>query len=416
MSEAIPFTDEELKGLRSQFPMLKKRVHEKPLIYLDSAATALTPASVIESLRRFYAEEYGTVHRAVYELAQLSTERFHAVRKKVAQFIGADAEEIIFTKGATEGLNLLATSLGHFCLNMKDEVLISEIEHHANIVPWQMVCHRRGARLRAIPVNDRGELILDLLQEMITSHVKIVSIAHLSNAIGTLHPIREIAEIVHEAGALLVVDGAQAIAHLPVDVRELGADFYVFSGHKLFGPTGIGVLYGRRELLEELPPYQGGGDMVERVTLDESTYQSIPLRFEAGTPNIGGAMGLGAAIDFVEECGRDRIHAHGQRLVRHALEKLASLPGFHPLGMPKERGPIISFTIEGAHPLDIGTLLDLKGGVAIRTGHHCAQTAMQRFGQRTSARFSMALYNTIEEIDQAVEVLKEVLSTLKRAV
>jgi len=394
---------------RDEFPMLEKSMHGKPLIYFDTAATAQKPRCVIDAVRDFYTHSYGTVHRAVYELASEATEAHHRVRQKTAAFLNAaGADEIIFTKGTTEAINLVASSFGKAFVRPGDEILITEIEHHANIVPWQILCEERGAKLRAAPVNDRGELDLDAFSSLLNEKTKLVAIAHISNVIGTLHPVKKITALAHEAGAKVLIDGAQGAGTLPVDLRDIGCDFYVFSGHKLYGPTGVGVLYGKRELLEAMPPYQGGGDMIREVTLEKTTYNAVPLKFEAGTPMIAQIIGLGAALDFLSEIGMEKIYLHGQSLAAKAVEALKQIPKLRLTGDPERRGPIISFMVEGAHPLDIGTLLDLQG-VALRTGHHCAQPAMRRFGVEATARLSFGLYNSPEEVDRFIEALTRVV-------
>jgi cysteine desulfurase / selenocysteine lyase len=389
---------------QDDFPIFRKR-----LTYLDTAATAQKPQAVIDAERQFYEEEYGTVHRAVYNLCVHATDRVEAVRQQVAAFINApDDAEVIFTKGTTDAINLVASSFGRHFVDMGDEVIISELEHHSNIVPWQLMCEQRGAILHILPVNDRGELLLDQLDQMMTSRTKLVSIAHIVNSIGTLNPIEKVVEIAHAHGAKVLVDGAQAAGHIPIDVQRLGADFYTFSGHKMYGPTGIGILWGRRELLEEIPPYQGGGDMIERVTFEETTYGQLPLRFEAGTPNIAGIIGLGAAISYIEGIGFEKIQCHEEQLIALALERLSPYRLF---GHPERRGSIIAFGIEDLHPLDIGTLLNLKG-IALRTGHLCAQPAMNRFGVEAMCRLSLGLYNEAADIERLAEALPQVIQDL----
>lgn len=391
-----------MQELKKEFPML----HGKPLIYLDTAATAQKPKEVIEAIHTFYKEQYGTVHRALYALAVQSTELYNAAREKVRAFLNARAqEEIIFTRGTTEALNLVASSFGRTFLQPGDCVLISEIEHHSNIVPWQMICKERGAHLLTIPVNDRGELEL----AEIDPRVKIVSIAHVSNVIGTLHPIKKIIEMARKQGAKICIDAAQSAPHMPLDVQDLDCDFLAFSGHKLYGPTGIGILYGKAELLEQLPPVQGGGDMIHEVTLQETTYAAAPLKFEAGTPMIAEVVGLGAAIDFLTKIGWSRIQREEENLKAQMLNGLKQIEDLRLIGEAKERGGIFTFAIDGVHPLDLGTLLDLKG-VAIRTGHLCSQPAMKRFGVTHTARASLGLYNTLEEIDRFLYALQEVVA------
>ncbi len=381
------------------------QLHSEGVIYFDSAATALKPRRVIDAMTQFYTHEYGTVHRAIYDFAENATVKYNQVRIEVQKFLNAAfVDEIIFTKGTTEAINLVASSFGSF-LKPGDEILISELEHHSNIVPWQLLSERTGAVLKVIPINENGELLLT----SISSRTKIVSIAYISNALGTLNPVREIIQKAHAKGAKVLIDGAQAAAHLPIDVQELDADFFAFSGHKAFGPTGVGVLYGKRELLQIMPPYQGGGDMVERVTFAQTTYQKPPLKFEAGTPMIAEVIGLGAALSYIESLGRPNIWAHGQELLAHATEKLS--PHVRILGTAKQKGPILTFVIPGLHPLDIGTLLNLHG-IAVRTGHLCAQPALDYFGVTAAVRLSFAPYNTLEEIDVFVSALQEVIIQL----
>ncbi len=397
-------------NVRRDFPLLEQ---DKSLIYFDSAATAQKPFAVIEAMRRFYAEEYGTVHRAIYRLSSCATARYNAVRESVRAFLNAaSAEEIVFTKGTTEAINLVAASFSKAFLKSGDEILISEMEHHANLVPWQILSQERGIHLKYIPIDDRGELILEEYEKLLTERTRLVSIAHLSNATGTLNPIEEIIRLAHEKGAKVCIDGAQSAPHMPVDVQRLDADFFAFSGHKAFGPTGIGVLYGKKELLEKMPPYQAGGDMIETVTLLRSSYQPPPLRFEAGTPMIAEVIGLGAALAYIESLGRERIAAWESHLLAYATEKLLAIPDLRIIGTAARKGPIITFTIPGIHPLDIGTLLDLRG-IAVRTGHLCAQPTMRRFGIAAATRASFAAYNTLEEIDSFEVALKGIISSLR---
>jgi cysteine desulfurase / selenocysteine lyase len=396
------------EGVRKDFPMLGGE-----LVYLDTAATALKPQVVIDAVNRYYAEECGTVHRGVYQLAVKNTEKEAEVRRQVARFLGAPtAEEIVFTKGTTEAINLVAHCLGEAYVDMGDEVAITEIEHHANIVPWQLMCEARGASLKVLPVDDRGQLILEAFEKVLTHKTKVVSLGHVSNALGTVHPVKEAAILAKEVGAMVVVDGAQAAPHMRVDVQELGVDFYAFSAHKAYGPTGIGALFGRREILDTLPPYQGGGDMIENVTFEETTYAQVPLRFEAGTPHIAGIHGLGAALEYLEGVGFEAIGAHERELGAYATERLGEIAGLKIIGEAEEKAAIISFVVEGCHPLDIGTLLDLKG-IAVRTGHHCAQPAMNRFGVTHTVRASFALYNTRQDVDRFVDALIKVIAKIK---
>lgn len=402
----------DIEKIRGQFPILGRTVHGKPLIYLDSASTAQKPESVIETMSKFYREEYGTVHRAVYELASIATARYNAVRCLVQHFLrAASFDEIIFTKGTTEAINLVASSYGRAFLEPGDEVIISEMEHHSNIIPWQILCKERGLHLKAIPIDDTGQLKIEEYRRLLTSRTKLVSIAHIANSTGTLNPIEQIISMAHAKGARVFVDGAQSAAHLAVDVQKLDADFYAFSGHKAYGPTGIGVLYAKKELLEKMPPYQSGSDMIDRVTIHESTYQPSPLKFEPGTPMIAEVMGLGAAISFMESIGMAQIEARENDLLQYATEKLKKLDGLRIIGQADRKGAMVSFFIEGVHPLDIGTLLDVRG-IAVRTGHLCAQPTMQRFGIPAAVRISFGIYNTFQEIDLFVQALKDVCKIL----
>ena len=393
--------------------MLQQKMHGKPFVYLDSAATAQKPKCVIDALHRFYTHEYGTVHRAIYEFAAKATAHYSAVREIVKNFLNASsAEEIIFTKGTTDAINLVAASFGRAFLHEGDEVLISEMEHHSNIVPWQMICKERKAHLKVIPMNDRGELILAEYEILLTPRTKIVSIAHISNVTGTQNPIEEMIALAHKKGAKVMIDGAQSAPHIPVDVRKLDADFFAFSGHKAYGPTGIGVLYGKKELLDRMPPYQGGGDMVDRVSFEETTYQRLPLKFEAGTPMIAEVIGLGEALKYIENVGRNNIAAWDKMLLEYATAKILGIDGLQIYGTAPIKGPVLSFGVAGVHPLDIGSLLDVKG-VAIRTGNLCAQPTLKHFGVTSMARASFALYNTREDIDIFVEALRSALAVLK---
>ena len=402
----------DIQKIRNDFPMLKKSMHSCPLIYLDSAATAQKPQIVIDTIQDFYTNHYGTVHRAIYELVSHSTSHYHQVREKVKNFLHANkTEEIIFTRGTTESINLVAYSFGKAFVKPGDEILISEMEHHSNIVPWQILCEDRKAHLKVIPINENGEILLEEYAKMLNPKTKLVSIAHVSNTLGTVNPIKEMARMAHEAGAKILVDGAQSAPHMTIDVQDLDVDFFVFSGHKLFGPTGIGILYGKSDLLKAMPPYQGGGDMIETVTFEKTTYNALPLKFEAGTPMIAEVMGLGAAIDYVTAIGLDNIHAYEKELLNYANSRLQQIHGLRIIGNAKEKGSLISFVVEGSHPLDIGTLLDLRG-IAIRTGHHCAQPVMRHYGLPATARASFAFYNTKEEIDQFVDALKEIIDQL----
>ncbi len=403
----------DVKQIRQDFPMLGKTMHGHPLVYLDSAATSQKPQVVIDCIYDFYRNHYGTVHRAVYELAIRSSEDYQKTRQKVKAFLNASqVEEIIFTRGTTESINMVAYSFGKAFVRPGDEILISAMEHHSNIVPWQLLCEDRGATLKVIPMNEKGELLLDEYAKLLSPKTKLVAVTHVANSLGTINPIKEIVEKAHEAGAKVLVDGAQSAPHLKIDVQELDVDFFVFSGHKLMGPTGIGILYGKAELLDLMPPYQGGGDMIETVTFSKTTYNVLPLKFEAGTPMIAEVMGLGAAIDYLNQIGLDRIQAYEHRLLDYATDKLSQIPGLRIIGQAAQKGALISFVIDGIHSLDIGTLLDLKG-IAVRTGHHCAQPVMKFFNVPATARASFAFYNTFEEIDQLDQALRDSITRLK---
>ena len=398
----------DVERVRRDFPILRQHVRGKPLVYLDNAATTQKPQAVIDALVRFYTTENANVHRGVHQLSERATASFERARSTVQRFLGAgEPSEIVFVRGATEGINLVAQSFARLRLAPDDEVLISTLEHHSNIVPWQMVCQQTGARLKVIPVNDRGELVVEELDSLLGNRTRLVSIVHVSNALGTVNPVREIVARAHARGVPVLVDGAQAVSHLPVDVRALDCDFYVFSGHKVFGPTGIGVLYAKRPLLEAMPPYQGGGDMISSVTFERTDYNRIPYRFEAGTPDIAGAIGLAAALDYVTAVGLDRIHAHERNLLDYATSRLASVPGVRLVGAAAERAAIVSFVMDGIHPHDIGTIVD-RDGVAIRTGHHCCQPLMHRLGVDATARASFAVYNTAAEVDALAAALEHV--------
>lgn len=382
-------------------------------IYFDTAATAHKPEPVIEAIADFYRNHYGTVNRSVYAAARGATELYSQARAHVARFIGAEnSEQIVFTRGTTASLNLLARSFGRAFIDRGDAIMISEIEHHSNIVPWQMLCEERGAVLRIIPVNDAGELIYDAFIDLLDKKVKLVSLAHVSNVLGTVHPVKKIIDAAHEAGAYVCLDGAQAVSHMPIDVTDLDVDFYAFSGHKLYGPTGIGVLYGKQELLEEMPPIEGGGDMIEHVTLLKSTYAPVPQKFEAGTPMIAEAIGLGIACQYLSEIGMETIGSWEQELLAYATKKLGQIKGVKIVGTAAQKSAILSFVVEGVHPLDIATLLDTKG-IALRSGHHCSQPAMERFSITSTLRLSFGMYNTFEEIDRFMSALTSILDILK---
>jgi cysteine desulfurase/selenocysteine lyase len=400
-------SEQDIERLRARFPAIHQEVRGKPLVYLDSAATALKPEVVIEAVSFVYARDCANVHRGVHQLSQRATDSFEKAREKVRSFINArEAKECVFVRGTTEAINLVASCLAQSRLKPGDEVLITELEHHSNIVPWQLACERTGARLVVVPVTDEGDVRLEDFSAKLSDKTRVVAVSHASNTLGTILPIKEMARLAHERSAIVVVDGAQTAPHLPVDVQDLGVDFYAFSGHKLYGPTGIGVLYGRRELFEKLPPYQGGGSMIRVVTFEKTTYQGLPERFEAGTPDIAGAIGLGAAIDFLTELDRDAILAHEHALLEYGSEQLSSLPGVRLIGTARHKIGVLSFVVDGVHPHDLGTIVDTEG-VAIRTGHHCTQPLMQRFGVPATARASLGLYNRREDIDTLVSAVRK---------
>ncbi len=397
-----------VEEVRRDFPILQRLVRGKKLVYLDNAATSQKPRAVIDALSRYYEESNANIHRGVHFLSEHATEEYEAARKKVQSFLNArDASEIIFVRGTTEGINLVAQTYGRTQVGRGDEILITAMEHHSNIVPWQMLCEQNGARLRVAPMNDRGELLLEEFQKLVNPKTKMVAVAHISNALGTINPVRQIIEIAHRHKVPVLVDGAQATPHLAVDVQALDCDFYVFSGHKTYGPTGIGVLYGKAALLDAMPPYQGGGDMISSVTFEKTLYNKLPYKFEAGTPHVEGVIGMGAAIDYLNGLGINNVAAHEHKLLTYATQAVAEIPGLRLIGTAKEKAGVLSFVMEGIHPHDIGTILDQQG-IAIRTGHHCAQPIMQRFGIPATARASFGLYNTKEEVDVLVEGIQKV--------
>jgi len=398
----------DVERIRRDFPILTQRIHGKPLVYLDNAATTQKPQSVIDAMVRSYAVDNANIHRGVHLLSERATQAYEEARIKVQKFLNApNPREIIFVRGTTEAINLVAQTFGRVNLGKGDEVLITEMEHHSNIVPWQMICEEKGAQLRVLPITDAGELRMDLLDGMLTNRTKIVAVAHVSNSLGTINPIQTIVERAHERGIPVLVDGAQAVAHMPVDVQALGCDFYAMSGHKLFGPTGIGVLYGRLRLLEAMPPYQGGGDMISAVSFKKTTYNVVPNKFEAGTPNIAGSVGLGAAIDYVKSLDFTAVAAYESELLAYGTAALSAVPGIRIVGTASHKASVLSFVMDDVHPHDIGTILDQEG-VAIRTGHHCTQPLMERLCLPATARASLALYNTKEEIDALVGALSKV--------
>jgi cysteine desulfurase/selenocysteine lyase len=403
----------EIDRIRKDFPILHQQIRSKPLVYLDNAATTQKPQAVIDVLVYYYTAQNANIHRGIHFLSEQATQAHEAAREKVRAFLNAARkEEIVFVRGATEAINLVAQSYGRKFIGPGDEIVISWMEHHSNIVPWQILCEQVGARLRVIPINDAGEIEMEDYERLLNERTRLVAIAHISNALGTINPVRQIIQIAHRRNIPVLVDGAQAAPHLRVDVQDLECDFYVFSGHKLYGPTGIGVVYGKAALLEAMPPYQGGGEMIRAVTFERTLYNAIPYKFEAGTPHIAGAIGLGAAIDYIHGVGLDRITAYEHGLLTFATEALSDIRGLRIIGTAKEKAAVISFIVEGIHPHDVGTVLDDEG-VAIRTGHHCAQPLMTRFGVPATARTSLAFYNTKEEIDALVRGIHRVLKVFR---
>ncbi|MCU0735848.1 MAG: cysteine desulfurase [Methylotetracoccus sp.] len=395
--------------IRADFPILAQTVHGKPLVYLDNAATTQKPRAVIDAIRDVYECHYANVHRGVHTLSQRSTDLFEKAREKVRRFINAGhAHEVIFVRGTTEAINLVAQSYGRSNVSSGDEILITAMEHHSNIVPWQMLCEQTGAVLKVAPMNRRGELELDAFETLLNGRTKLVAVVHMSNALGTINPVQTVIDLAHRRGIPVLLDGAQGVPHLRVDVRALDCDFYAFSGHKLYGPSGIGVLYGKEALLNAMPPYQGGGDMIRQVRFDKTEYNVLPYKFEAGTPSIADAIGLGAAIDYVETIGIDTIAEYEHRLLSYAAQRAAHIPGLTPIGTARDKGAILSFTLERIHPHDIGTILDHLG-IAIRAGHHCAMPVMEFYGVAATARASFAVYNTFQEIDVLMEGIQQVI-------
>lgn len=398
----------DVDKIRREFPILSTTAHGKPLVYLDNAATSQKPQCVIDALNKYYSEQNANIHRGVHYLSQLATDLYERARLRIGAFIGASCgKDIIFTRGATEAINLVAHSWGHSNLKAGDVVVISHMEHHSNIVPWQMVCEATGAKLKVIPINDAGELDMEAFDSMLDERVKMVAVVHVSNALGTLNPIEEIIAKAHGVGAKVLIDGAQSVPHMRVNVRELDCDFYVCSAHKIYGPTGIGIVYGKEKLLDAMPPYQGGGDMILSVSFEKTTYNNLPHKFEAGTPHISGAIAFGSAIDYLDAVGIDAVRAHEDALLAYTHERLAEVKGLTLIGTAAQKAGVASFVMDAAHPHDIGQILDGEG-VAIRAGHHCAQPVMKRFGVPATARISLGMYNTTEDIDVAVEALHRV--------
>jgi len=395
----------DVAAVRREFPVLRETVHGKPLVYLDSAASAQKPQAVIDAESEVYERSYSNIHRGVHHLSMLATQAYEGARAKVQRFLGAaESREIVLLRGTTEAVNLVAQSYGRRHVGAGDEVLITGLEHHSNIVPWQMLCEEKSASLRVAPIDDAGDVDMAAFERLLSPRTRIVSVSHVSNALGTINPVRRMSDLAHAAGAVVMVDGAQAAPHLAVDVRAIGCDFYAFSGHKVYGPSGVGALYGRAALLEAMPPWQGGGDMIASVTFEKTTYNVLPHKFEAGTPNIAGVIGLGAAVDYVTRLGPPAIAAHEDDLLAYGTEALRSVPGLRLVGTAREKASVLSFVIEGIHPHDIGTILDYEG-IAIRTGHHCAQPVMDRYGLPATARASLGCFNTREEVDALVKGL-----------
>jgi cysteine desulfurase/selenocysteine lyase len=402
----------EVQRIREDFPVLQQTVYGKPLIYLDNAATSQKPRQVLEAIERFYMKECSNVHRGVHRLSELATEDYEKARTKAQRFLGAaESREIIFVRGATEAINLVASTFGRKSVKSGDEILITAMEHHSNIVPWQMLCEERGAKLRVAPINDAGELVLDEFERMLTDRTRLAAVSHVSNALGTVNPVAGMIAMAHKRNIPVLLDGAQAAPHCAVNVRELDCDFYALSGHKLYGPTGVGILYGKARWLEQMPPYQGGGDMIRAVSFEKTLYNSIPYKFEAGTPNIAGGFGLGAAIDYVEAIGLERIAAYEHDLLNYATKRVLDIPGIRIIGTAREKAGVLSFVLDGAHPHDIGTILD-REGIAVRAGHHCAMPVMDRFGIAGTTRASFAFYNTQEEADALVRGIRKVREVL----
>ena len=409
----IEATGLDLDAIRAQFPILHQEVNGHPLVYFDNAATTQKPKRVIQALVDYYEKDNANIHRGVHTLAERATTAFEVTRKSVQRFINAaEVEEVIFTKGTTDSINLVIAGYGRKFLNKGDEIIVSSLEHHSDLVPWQMLCEEKGAIIKVIPVDEHGDIDLAAYENLISEKTKFVSIGHVSNSLGTVNPIQKVVDIAHANGAKVLIDGAQAAAHIPIDVQSLSVDFYSFSAHKTYGPTGVGVLYGKRELLEAMNPYQGGGEMIKDVTFEKTTYNDIPYKFEAGTPNIAGVVAFNEAISFINEIGKETIHDHEMDLLQHADLALAQIPGFRFIGTAKEKAAVISFLIDGLHHYDIGMMLDARG-IAVRTGHHCTQPLMDLFNIEGTARASFAVYNTKKEIDILVEALHRICSVMK---
>lgn len=407
----MPSSALDVSRVRNDFPILERVIRGKPLVYLDSAATTQKPRTVLETLAHFYSHSNANIHRGVYVLSEEATAAYDGARKKVQAFFNArSTSEVIFTRNATESINLVAQSFGRQQIRAGDEILITHMEHHSNIVPWQLLCEETHARLKVAPIDDNGDLKMDEFEASLGPNTKLVSVVHLSNSLGTINPVKRIVELAHQHGARVLIDGSQAAYHMPVDVQALDCDFYVATGHKLYGPTGIGVLYGREELLESMPPFLGGGDMIRSVTFEKTTFADLPHKFEAGTPHVAGAVGLGAALDYISSVGFDRIQPHEQDLLEYGTAVLSEVPGLRLIGTSANKASVLAFVLKGAHPHDIGTIVDTEG-VSIRTGHHCTQPVMDRFGVPATARASVAMYNTRDELDQLASALHRVRET-----
>jgi cysteine desulfurase/selenocysteine lyase len=403
----------DVTRVRADFPILTQQVYGKPLVYLDNAASAQKPQQVIDAVSNFYGTGYASIHRGLYSLSERATETYESTRNTVQRFIGArDVREIVFVRGTTEAINLVAQTYGRTHFRPGDEIVISAMEHHSNLVPWQMLCEDKGAFLRVVPISDEGELLLQEFEKLLSPRTRLVAVAHVSNVLGTINPIRQICEMAHSHNIPVLVDGAQAVPHLAVNVQELDCDFYAFSGHKLFGPTGVGILYGKATLLEAMPPYQGGGHMISSVTFEKTLYNSLPAKFEAGTPNIAGTIGLGVAIEYLNRIGIEAITAYERELLSYATEALSEIRELRLIGTAKQKTGVLSFVLDGIHPHDIGSILD-REGIAIRAGHHCAQPLMTRFGVPATARASLVFYNTKEEIDALVSGIRKVLDVFR---
>ena len=409
LSDASPTSQFEVKRIRGDFPILNTTVNGKPLVYLDNAATSQKPTVVIDTIKSYYESSNANIHRGVHHLSVKATEAYERARATMQRFLGASRpEELVFVRGTTEAINLVAQTWVRANVEQGDEIIISHLEHHSNIVPWQLLCEQTGAVLKIAPINDAGELMLDDYEKLLNEKTKFVSMAHVSNALGTINPVRQIVDLAHACGAKIMLDGAQAAPHLAINVRDLDCDFYTVTGHKMFAPTGIGILFGKHDLLEEMPPYQGGGEMILSVTFEKTVYNKVPHKFEAGTPHIAGAIGLGAAAQYISAIGLDSIASHEHDLLAYGTEKLQEIPGLTLIGTAGNKAAIMSFTLEGVHPHDVGTILDLEG-IAVRTGHHCAQPTMERFGITATTRASLALYNTKQDIDALVMGVRKVI-------